>query len=127
MSTFKTVLARLNSANLKINPAKLKVLRRSLRTLGRVADKDGLSIDPAKRGEVLAWEFPPSAEKMRSFMGVAGFLRPHIHRFAELARPLDKARSSEADYQAAVAETGPEMKEAFESLKQAISTAPLAL
>jgi hypothetical protein len=41
--------------------------------LGHIISNDGISVDPAKVRETVAWSIPSTVTEVRSFMGLAGY------------------------------------------------------
>ncbi|MBW0559074.1 hypothetical protein O181_098789 [Austropuccinia psidii MF-1] len=65
---------------------------------------------------------PQNKEEIQSFLGFTGYYREHIKDFASIARPFHKL----CDKYTVFAMTVDRVK-AFESLRQALTTAPLLL
>ncbi|MBW0545572.1 hypothetical protein O181_085287 [Austropuccinia psidii MF-1] len=65
---------------------------------------------------------PQNKKEIQSLLGFAGYYRQHIKDFASIARPLFKLCDKET-----VLEMTFERVRAFESLRQALTTAPLLL
>ncbi len=73
------------------------------------------------------WALPKYKTEARAFLGIVGYYRQHIKDYAKLARPWTDVTGKEADPER---EKGPltvtlEMRKAFESLKEALTTAPV--
>ncbi|MDM1593471.1 reverse transcriptase family protein, partial [Escherichia coli] len=56
--------------------------------LGFVVSKDGKSADPAKVQAVIDWLEPCSVKEVRGFLGLTGWYRIFIPRYAKIASPL---------------------------------------
>jgi hypothetical protein len=76
--------------------------------LGREPDKSGIA-------KIKVWPNPKEPTDVRSFLGVVGVLRIFIKDFAKIAKPLTLLTKKNIEF-----EWGPEAKEAFCELKQAI-------
>ena len=50
--------------------------------------EDGISTDPSKTAALTERPRPRNVEDLRSFLGLAGYYRDHIHSYAEMAAPL---------------------------------------
>ena len=88
--------------------------------------------ESSKVEEVRNWPVPRTVRDVRSFLGLAGFYRKFVHKFAEIARPLtDILKSTEfeekfgrAYSKKAPVELDSKALAAFEGLKQALISAP---
>ena len=80
------VLRRLRSAGLKLKPEKCSLMQRSVFFFGHVVSGDGISTDPLKIKTVTEW--PVSVNEVRSFLGLAGYYRRFVKRYAQIAAPL---------------------------------------
>jgi len=125
VEALRQLLLRFNSINLKLHPNKMWLMRRKIRAFGQIITAEGVSPDPDKITEVLQWPFPSESAQVRSFLGVCGFLRPHIRHCAELCAPLEAAKTSDTTWCEAVANHEALLRTNFDLLKRAIATAPL--
>ncbi|HVW99440.1 MAG TPA: ribonuclease H family protein, partial [Candidatus Babeliaceae bacterium] len=96
-----------------------KIGHSHLKCLGHVVSKDGISIDPVKLDTVKNWPIPNNGKELRSFLGLCSFLRQHVRHYSELAAPLESA------YNENTLTHTDELISAFNTLKQAISSAPI--
>jgi hypothetical protein len=56
--------------------------------LGRIISNGGISVDPAKVREIVAWSIPNTVTEVRSFLGLAGYYRRFIEGFSKIAKPM---------------------------------------
>jgi hypothetical protein len=49
--------------------------------LGRILSNGGISVDPAKVNEIVAWSIPTMVTEVRSFLGLAGYYWRFIKGF----------------------------------------------
>jgi len=83
-----SVLTRLQSIGLRVNDKKCEFLKPKLNFLGFEIDKDGIK-PPASRIESLSQLPPPTDSKMvTKVLGMFGFYRRCIPRFADITHPL---------------------------------------
>lgn len=54
---------------------------------GHVITKDGIAVDTSKVEAVVSWVRPSNAQKLRSFLGLAGYYRRFVEGFSKLAAP----------------------------------------
>jgi hypothetical protein len=56
--------------------------------LGHIISNGGISVDPAKVKEIMAWSVPTTVTKIQSFLGLAGYYRRFIEGFSKIAKPM---------------------------------------
>jgi hypothetical protein len=56
--------------------------------LGHIISNGGISVDPAKVKEIVAWSIPTTVTEIRSFLGLVGYCRRFIERFSKIAKPM---------------------------------------
>jgi hypothetical protein len=56
--------------------------------LGHIISNGGISVDPAKVKEIVAWSIPTIVTKIQNFLGVAGYYRKFIEGFSKIAKPM---------------------------------------
>jgi hypothetical protein len=56
--------------------------------LGHIISNGGISVDPAKVKEIVAWNIPNTVTEVRSFLGLAGYYRRFIEGFCKIAKPM---------------------------------------
>ncbi|KAL4324042.1 hypothetical protein GQ457_11G007640 [Hibiscus cannabinus] len=88
--------------------------------LGHVVSRNGLAVDPMKVRAIRVWPQPTNVKGVRSFLGIAGYYRKFIRRFATIAAPLsDLLRNGKSFVWTDEAQC------AFEQLKECLCTAPV--
>ncbi|MBW0516862.1 hypothetical protein O181_056577 [Austropuccinia psidii MF-1] len=107
---------------MKISLKKFHLGFKELKALGHVVSGLSLGIEKNEVAAVLLKPMPQNKKEVQSFLGLAGYYRQHIKDFASIARPLYKLC-----YKDTVFEMTVERVKAFESLIQALTTAPLLL
>ena len=124
-ANLRTVFERLRLANLSCRPDKCHLFCTQVEYLGHLLGREGLSPNPAKVEVINNFkaEEMNTLQKVRSFLGMAGYFRRFVKNFALIARPLTDATS--AGVNPAEACLTPEFKEAVEALKHALVTAPV--
>ncbi|GKG14548.1 putative reverse transcriptase domain-containing protein, partial [Tanacetum coccineum] len=92
----------------------------SVQFLSHVIDSKGVHVDPAKIVAIKNWAAPTTPTEVRQFHGLAGYYRRFIEGFSLISKPLTKLTQKDKKY-----EWGKEEKEAFQTLKQKLCSAPI--
>lgn len=119
---FEEVLIRLRTANLKLKSKKCHLFQQEVNYLGHVVSAEGIGTDPDKITAVKSWMTPKCATEVRSFLGLCAYYRRFIKEFSRIAKPLhrltEKGRAFLWD---------DNCQEAFEGLKQSLTSAPILI
>ena len=86
--------------------------------LGFIVSRQGVSLDPKKVEAVKAWKVPTNLKELRSFLGMASYLRRSIEGFARKAAPMTDLLKK------GTFEWNPIAQESFERVKSALISAP---
>ena len=116
----RQVFDRLRGANLKLNPSKCHLFQSQVRFLGSIISGEGIAPDPEKLKAIREWPIPVKTKDVRAFTALAGYYRRHIKGFAHIAKPLYALQSPKVSFHWL-----PEHQKAFETLQQALSSAPI--
>jgi hypothetical protein len=82
------VFDRLRSANMRARLRKCRFGAPALEYLGHIVGRDGVRPDPAKVDKIVQMQRPATLTELRAFLGLVGYYRRFIHRFALKAQPL---------------------------------------
>ncbi|MBW0580571.1 hypothetical protein O181_120286 [Austropuccinia psidii MF-1] len=107
---------------MKISLKKCHFGFRELEALGNVVSGLSLVIDKNKVAAVLLKSMPQKKKEIQSLLSFAGYYRQHIKDFASIARPLYKLCDKDTVFEMTV-----DRVKDFESLREALTTAPLLL
>jgi hypothetical protein len=55
---------------------------------GHIISNGGISVDPAKVKEIMAWSIPSIVTEVQSFLGLAGYYQRFIDGFYKIAKPM---------------------------------------
>ncbi len=88
--------------------------------LGHTIDRYGFHTNEDKVQKVRDAQSPGDAKELRPFLGLSSYYRRFIKGFAKIASPLSEKTLEKVDF-----EWMSEMQQAFETLKQALITAPV--
>lgn len=105
---------------LKLKIAKCAFAQSQTRLLGHVISGAGIKVDPEKITIILNTPELRNVTELRSFLGLAGYYRRFIPKFAEVSASLHAATSSKLKFQ-----FSDEMREAFVELKEKLTSPPL--
>ncbi|MBW0578377.1 hypothetical protein O181_118092 [Austropuccinia psidii MF-1] len=122
MYRLSRVLTKIQSVNMKISLKKCHFGFKELKALGHVVSGLSLGIDKNKVAAVFLKPMPQNKKEIQSFLGFSGYYRQHIKDFASIARPLYKLCDKDTVFEMTV-----DRVKAFESLREAFTTAPLLL
>ena len=87
--------------------------------LGHFISEKGIETDPKKIEAVVKWYVPTSVKCLRSFLGLFGYYRTFIRGYAKKSKPLiDLLKKGAFQW-------NDQAQQAFETLKQALVTAPV--
>ena len=90
LNNVRTVLKRLKSHGVKLNPKKCKLFCKEVSYLGRVVSKNGYKMDPENTKAVVALKDlkPKSISEVRRLVGLLSVYRRFIPHFSRKAKPL---------------------------------------
>ncbi len=111
------VFERLRQANLKLKPAKCCFFRRRVVYLGHIVS---IATDPEKVRKNREWPQPTSIIEVQEFVGLASYYRRFVKDFASVAKPLHNLLRKHARFH-----WNPESQQAFNKLKEMLTTAPI--
>lgn len=120
LQNVRRILKRLREANLKVNNEKSEFFKRKIHYLGHIVAASGIHTDPEKVKSILAIPIPKNITDLRRFMGVISWYRRFIPDCSTLTQPLTRLLHKKHRW-----EWGSEQNEAFETLKERLSSAPV--
>ena len=113
-------LGRLEAAGLKLKPSKCHILQPEVLFLGHVVSEQGMRPNPQLIDCVRNWKPPTSRREVQQFLGLANYYRRFVPKFSDLAVPLTELTRKDQDFK-----WGEEAQGAFQSLTQALCSAPI--
>jgi hypothetical protein len=88
--------------------------------LGHIISNGGISVNPAKVKEIMAWSVPITVTEIWSFLGLAGYYQRFIEGFSKIAKPmtslLEKGREFKWDEKC---------QDSFDQLKKKLVSSPV--
>ena len=82
------VLGILRRAQLYAKRSKCTFFVDKVAYLGFIVSKDGISLDPDKVATIVNWPIPRSVIEVRGFLGLAGWCRIFVQKYALITAPL---------------------------------------
>lgn len=82
------VLEVLEKQKLYANAKKCEIGCSRVAYLGHIISGEGIAVDPDKIKAMQDWPIPRNLKELRGFLGLTGYYRRFIHRYAWLATPL---------------------------------------
>lgn len=84
----ENVLQRCQKHNLKLNRKKCRFLQDTVRYLGHVLTRDGLSLDPDRLHDILQVQAPSNKKELQTFLGMVNFVSRFIPHMSTVTAPL---------------------------------------
>ena len=103
-----------------MNPKKSLFFVEEAKLLGHIISKDGIRIDPERIQAILQIPYPRNIKELQAFLGKINFLRRFIPNLAEMIRLLSNMLKKDAKIRWSL-----ETKQAFESIKAALTQTPV--
>ena len=114
------VFQHFSDQGIKLNVNKCNFCQNEVKFLGHIISEDGCKPCPDNVAAVTEMKAPKSVRDVRRFLGMCGFYRKHIKNFAKIALPLTELLSKDKPFL-----WDPKCQESFETLKTALTTAPV--
>ena len=120
LTNMKTVFERIRQAGLKLKASKCSLFQRETMFLGHIISADGIKTDPKKVSDVQNMRPCRNVKDVQTFMGMVNYYARFVPRCQEISKPLVDLTRKNVKYVWAS-----EQQEAFEKLKQLLTTAPV--
>ena len=121
LSRLQAVFRRLQHAGLKLKPNKCYFATKEVRYLGHIVTAEGVKPNPAKTKAVSTYPVPQDVHELRQFLGLANYYRRFVKDYSRIAEPLHQlTRKTSKGFQ-----WTPSCQEAFEELKDRLTTPPI--
>lgn len=120
LADLEKVFTLLQSEQWHIKLSKCSFAKQKIQYLGHIISAEGIATDPTKVTAIVNWPTPLNVRDVRGFLGLAGFYRKFIRHFAIISKPLTNLLKKGALFIWTA-----EHQLAFDTLKQALSSAPV--
>ena len=114
------VFSRLQEAGLKMKRSKCDFFKSEIHYLGHLISPEGISPLPNKLDSIKHMPDPNSAKEIKQFLGLTGYYRKFVPRFADISRPLTTLTKKDTKFEWTSA-----CQESFELLKEALCGEPV--
>ena len=116
----ETVFSRLREAGLKMKCSKCDFFKSEIHYLGHLILPEGISPLPNKLDSIKHMPAPNSAKEIKQFLGLTGYYRKFVPRFADISRPLTTLTKKDAKFEWTSA-----CQKSFELLKETLCGEPV--
>ena len=119
------VFSRLREANLTLKPEKCQFGVQTVKYLGHILSKEGVSVDTEKTDKVKKFPVPKSQKELKSFLGLCNYYRRFVKGFAKIASPLNALLKGDKKGKFKPGEWTDNCQKAFQNLKQSLISPPI--
>ena len=114
------VFSCLQEAGLKMKCSKCDFFKSEIHYLGHLISPEGISPLPNKLDSIRHMPVPNSAKEIKQFLGLTGYYRKFVPRFADISRPLTTLMKKDVKFKWTSA-----CQKSFELLKEALCGEPV--
>ena len=116
----ETIFNRLREAGLKLKLQKCSFFKKHIQYLGHLISDEGIQPLLEKLESIAKMPTPKNAKQVKQFLGLVGYYRKFIPRFADLSRILTKLTRKDQEFK-----WTPECDKCFHMLKDYLQEAPI--
>ena len=116
------IFEKLRKAKLKLKLQKCNFFKRHIQYLGHLISSKGIHPLPEKLESIKNMPTPNSPKQVKQFLGLVGYYRKFVPRFADISRPLTKLTKKNE-----VFTWTPECDKCFKMLKDSLQEAPILM
>ena len=120
MEHLEIVFSHLREAGLKMKRSKCDFFKSEIHYLGHLISPEGISPLPNKLDSIRHMPVPNSAKEIKQFLGLTGYYRKFVPRFADISRPLTTLMKKNAKF-----EWTSTCQKSFELLEEALCGEPV--
>ena len=92
------IFQRLREVDLKLKMEKCSFLKKHIQYLGHIVSGDGIKPVPEKLSSIQQMPCPYMPKEVKQFLGLVGYYRKFIPRYADTARPLNALTRKDGDF-----------------------------
>ena len=116
----RQLFQRLREADLKLNREKCNLFKNHIQYLGYLISGEGIKPLPEKLESIKEMPPPTTPKEVKQFLGLIGYYRKFVPRFADVARPLTNLTGLDQP-----SEWSDKCQTSFELLKEALIKEPI--
>ena len=120
MEHLETVFSRLREAELKMKWSKCDFFKGKIHYLGPLISPEGISPLPNKLDCIEHMPVPKNVKEIKQFLGLTGYYRKFVPRFADISRPLTTLTKRDKKF-----EWTPACQKSFDLLKETLCGEPV--
>ena len=115
------VMEIFDKEGISISPKKTELFVDQIEFLGTIIDKNGIKINSHNLGRVLSFDKPGTTKQLKSFLGLASYLRRYLQGYAKISIILyDKVKGDKC----VKLKWTDEMNNSFEAVRKLVQNAP---
>ena len=114
------IFIRLKAAGLKLKHEKCCFFKKHIQYLGHLISADGIQPLPEKLESIAKMSAPKNPKEVKQFLGLVGYYRKFVPRFADISRVLTHLTKKEVEFK-----WTPECEKCFQILKDFLQQAPI--
>ena len=92
------IFQRLCEVDLKLKMDKCSFLKKHIQYLGHIVSGDGIKPVPEKLSSIQHMSCPYTPKEVKQFLGLVGYYRKFIPRYADIARPLNALTRKDTEF-----------------------------
>ena len=92
------IFQRLCEVDLKLKMEKCNFLKKHIQYLGHIVSGDGIKPVPEKLSSIQQMPCPYTPKEVKQFLGLVGYYRKFIPRYADITRPLNALTRKDVDF-----------------------------
>ena len=92
------IFQRLREVDLKLKMEKCSFLKKHIQYLGHIISGDGIKPVPEKLSSIQQMSCPYTPKEVKQFLGLVGYYRKFIPRYADIARPLNALTRKDTEF-----------------------------
>ena len=116
----RQVFQRMREADLRLKMEKCNFLKAHLQYLGHIISGKGIEPVPEKLESIKKMPAPTTPKEVKQFLGLIGYYRKFVPRFADIARPLTSLTKKDIEFH-----WTEKCQASFELLKEALMMEPI--
>ena len=114
------VFQRFREGGMRLKPSKCDFAKPEITFLGFTVNENGLATTNELIDKVRNFPVPGRVKDVRAWLGLTGFYRKFVANYPDITKPLTKLLRKDVRF-----EWGVEQQEAFDKLRECLTTAPL--